>query len=100
MLSSDPPEMKAIVAAVRSFEVMLGSGVKQPADSERTTRVNNRKSVVLTRPVRTGEPLARAFLAIKRPGYGIPPKFLEQVVGKMAARDLTADEVLTWEDLR
>lgn len=100
MLSSDPPEMKAIVAAVRSFEVMLGSGVKQPADSERATRVNNRKSVVLTRPVRTGEPLARAFLAIKRPGYGIPPKFLEQVVGKVAARDLTADEVLTWEDLR
>ena len=100
MLSADPVEMRAIVDAVRMFEAMRGNGVKMPAESERLTRINNRKSVVLARPVRAGETLTRTHLAIKRPGYGIAPKFYEQVVGKVALKAMAADEVLRWEDLR
>ena len=100
MLSADPREMRQIVEAVRAFEVMRGSGIKQPAESERTTRINNRKSVVLARAVHAGSPLTPESLTIKRPGIGIEPKFLDQVVGRIAARDLSADDVLTWEDLK
>jgi N-acetylneuraminate synthase len=100
MLSADPVEMRAIVDAVRLFETMRGNGVKVPAESERLTRINNRKSVVLARPVREGETLTRTHLAIKRPGYGIAPKFYEQVVGKVALKAMAADEVLRWEDLQ
>lgn len=100
MLSADPAEMKAIVEAIRTFEKMRGSGVKRPADSEKTTRINNRKSIVLARAVASGEVLSLEHLAVKRPGYGIPPKFFEQLVGRVAARQLEADTVLTWECLR
>src|SRR4029078_7263226 len=100
ILSSDPAEMQQIVDVIRGMEAMLGNGVKQPAESERTTRINNRKSVVLARPVRKGETLTRTHLAIKRPGYGIAPKFYEQVVGKVALKAMAADEVLRWEDLQ
>lgn len=99
MLSADLAEMKWIVEAVRSFEVMRGSGVKHPADSERITRINNRKSVVLARAIRAGERLARADLAIKRPGMGIAPRFYEQVIGRAVRSDMEADAVLTWDDL-
>lgn len=99
MLSADPTEMKWLVAAVRSFEVMRGSGVKRPADSERRTRINNRKSVVLARNVRAGERLARADLAVKRPGTGITPRHFEQVVGRAVRSDMEADAVLAWDDL-
>lgn len=99
MLSADPTEMKWLVEAVRSFELMRGSGVKRPADSERTTRINNRKSVVLARTVRAGERLARADLAVKRPGTGIAPRHFEQVVGRAVRSDMEADAVLTWDDL-
>lgn len=98
-LSADPAEMAALVAAVRRFELMRGDGVKQPAASEAGTRRNNRKSVVLVRPVRAGERLAREHLAVKRPGSGIAPKHLDELVGRAARRDLEADDVLTWEDL-
>lgn len=100
MLSADPVEMKAIVDAVRLFEVMRGSSMKRPAESERLTRINNRKSIVLARPIKAGEALTRAHLAIKRPGYGIAPKFYEQVIGKVALKAIAADEVLRWEDLQ
>jgi N-acetylneuraminate synthase len=98
-LSADPAEMKWLVEAVRSFEVMRGSGVKCPAGSERTTRINNRKSVVLARPVRAGERLARADLAVKRPGTGIAPALFEQVIGRAVRSDMEADAVLAWDDL-
>ncbi len=98
MLSADPTEMAWLVDAVRSFERMRGSGVKRPADSERKTRRNNRKSLVAARSLRAGERLTPADVAIKRPGYGIPPKFLEQMWGRTLFRDLEEDAVLRWED--
>lgn len=100
MLSADPGEMKWLVDAVRRFEVMRGSGVKRPADSERTTRLNNRKSVVLTRAVNSGDRLARADLAVKRPGTGIGPRYFEQVIGRAVRSNMEADAVLTWDDLQ
>lgn len=99
MLSADPQEMKWLVDAVRGFEVMRGTGVKRPADSETTTRLNNRKSVVLARAVKAGERLSAQDIAIKRPGYGIPPKHLEQLIGRSVAADMGKDSVLTWNDL-
>lgn len=99
MLSADPADMKWLVEAVRSFEIMRGSGVKCPAESEKTTRLNNRKSVVLNRNVKAGERLTMQDIAVKRPGFGIGPKYFEQVLGRTVATDLEKDAVLTWDDL-
>lgn len=99
MLSADPGEMKTIVESIRTFELMKGDGIKQPAESEKTTRINNRKSIVLVRPLKKGETITGDDLAIKRPGYGIAPKYFDQVVGKRSSRDLEADDVLRWEDI-
>ncbi len=99
MHSADPDEMRAIVDAVRENEVMRGHGIKMPAEAERVTRRNNRKSIVLCRDVKAGERIDTGAVDIKRPGYGIAPKFLEQVLGRRAARDLEKEDVLQWEDL-
>lgn len=100
MLSADPREMKAIVDAVRSFEIMRGDGTKHPAASEAKTRINNRKSIVMARAAAAGEPLTAEHLAIKRPGYGIAPKHLAELVGRRPRQALDADDVLTWEALQ
>lgn len=99
MLSADPVEMKWLVEAIRNFEIMRGTGIKRPADSEKTTRRNNRKSVVLNRSVKAGERLSEQDIAVKRPGYGIGPKYFEQLVGRTVAADMEKDDVLTWNDL-
>jgi sialic acid synthase SpsE len=98
-LSSDPAEMKWLVDAIRAFEVMRGSGVKRPAASEATTRLNNRKSVVLERDVPAGHRLSASDLAVKRPGTGIPPKYVDLVVGRVVRAPVKQDAVLKWDDL-
>lgn len=99
MLSADPPEMKWLVDAIRTFEIMRGSGVKEPAASETTTRRNNRKSVALLHSKKAGETIDGGDIAIKRPGYGIAPKYFPDLIGRRLSRDLEQDSVLTWEDL-
>ncbi|ANL45542.1 N-acetylneuraminic acid synthase NeuB family protein [Rhizobium phaseoli] len=100
MLSADPEEMRWLVDAIRSFEVMRGSGVKEPAASEATTRINNRKSVILNRAMKAGDVITAFDIAIKRPGYGIAPKEFGQVIGRTLLNDMGEDAVLKWDDLR
>lgn len=100
MLSADPHEMKAIVDAIRTFEKMRGSGIKRPADGEKITRVNNRKSVIVKRDVQAGEILSADDLAIKRPGTGIEPKYFSQVVGRVLNCPMDADDVIHWHFIK
>lgn len=99
MLSANPEEMRWLVDSIRSFEVMKGDGIKKPADSEKITRINNRKSVILNEKIKAGEKIKRDNLAIKRPGYGIAPKYFETVIGREVSSNLDKDHVLTWDDL-
>lgn len=68
MLSADTREMKEIVRTIREYEIMRGSGIKRPADSEKTTRINNRKSIVMEKAVKQGELITKEHIAIKTTG--------------------------------
>jgi sialic acid synthase SpsE len=37
------------------------------------------------------------MLTVKRPGFGIKPKYIDTLVGRTAAVDIDADEVITWD---
>ena len=100
MISADPSEMKTLVDQVRKIERMLGSGIKMPARSEAKTRTNNRKSIVAARGLEAGQIILPEDIAIKRPGYGIAPKYFPLIAGRTAGRRIAQDEVFSWEDLR
>lgn len=97
ILSADPEEMKQIVEYVRTIESSMGDGVKRPSDGERTTRINNRKSIVSTRDIPQGTSITKDMIAIKRPGYGIQPKFIEQVAGRVARKNIKSEEPIYWD---
>lgn len=98
MLSANPREMKEIVDKIREFEIMRGNGIKRPANGEKITRMNNRKSLVVVQPLCKGDRITREHLDIKRPGTGIPPKYLDEVIGRCVLKDLQVDDVLGWGD--
>ena len=47
--------------------------------------------------MRGGEVIKEGDLTAKRPGTGIPPQFMEIVIGRAVKRDLEEDTVLTWD---
>jgi N,N'-diacetyllegionaminate synthase len=97
--SLEPAELTALVRGVRAIEAALGDGDKRPMPSELDTRAVARRSVVAARALAAGHRLARADVAIKRPGTGIAPADLDRVLGRRLARALAADELLDWGSL-
>lgn len=95
-----PHEFKQMVEKVRRIEDALGDGIKKPALSELTTRRNNRKSIVMTKRLEAGDPLTRDSFEIKRPGWGIAPIHADSLPGRVLARTIEEDDVLTWDYFR
>jgi len=97
--SLNPVEFKAMVDAIRNVEVAMGDGIRTFSVNELEIKKVARKSIVLNEDVSKGTSIKRDMLSIKRPGTGIPPKFIEDVVGRKAINDLKANSVLKWDDL-
>ena len=94
----DPADAKTILAGMELADMLMGSGELRCLDSELVSRRNARRSLVTTRDVAAGEPLSAGMFTAKRPGHGVSPARLGEVVGRRAAVAIPADTVLT-EDM-
>ena len=97
ILSSDETEMRYIIETARKIEKAKGDGIKRPSKSEYKNRLQNRVGICSLTDIPKGSTISEDMIDIRRPGYGILPKFFEQVVGRTAKRDIPADEAITWE---
>lgn len=92
--SLEPPELKAMVQAIRNIEKALGSGEKEPSPSELRNRSAARKSLVAARRIRLGEKFTEDNLCVKRPGSGISPLRWDEFLGKPAPKNYEKDELI------
>ena len=93
-----PVELKALVKGIRKVEAALaGDGTKKHAKSEEEIRWVARKSLVAARDIPKGSTLTEHFVTVKRPGTGLPPTELSELVGRTVLQDIPADTVLTRE---
>lgn len=97
--SLDVEEFAEMVREIRTVEVILGSDEKKPSDGELPIRDLMRRSVVLRRSLSAGDQIAETDVVLLRPGYGIPPKDLFNLIGCRVAYDLPAGHVLAWSDV-
>ena len=94
-----PEELKHTVSLIRQAEMALGSEAKTVLPSEYDTRSRLRKSLVVARDLPAGTVLDSTCIAIKRPGTGLPPASIKELLGRKLRRSLSADTLLSWEDL-
>lgn len=95
--SGDPEDFKKAIANFRWIDKILGSSEKTVLDCEIVPRREARRSLVLTKEIKAGEVFKKEDLMPKRPGTGIPPKYADIIVGRVAKMDLKEDTILTWE---
>lgn len=95
--SADPTELSALTASIRAVEQALGSPVLAPTPKEFEMRQACRRSVTAAVLIPRGTRILREMLALKRPGTGLPPKFLPILIGRVAKTDIKANQQLTWE---
>jgi N,N'-diacetyllegionaminate synthase len=87
-------DLKLMVEGIREIELCLGGPEKKPSPSESKNLTIARKSIVALRDIKKGERFSEANLTVKRPGSGISPMKWDDVVGQIANRDFTEDELI------
>ena len=97
--SLDPQELKEVISKIRMAELSLGNGEKRATPEELDVRKLVRKSILLVVNKEKGSIITYSDIRLLRPGTGMPPKNVVQVIGAKAARDLTEGTMLEWGDL-
>jgi len=92
--SLEPNELREMVNAIRDAEKALGSGIKAPTESEKEIMKFVRKSIVAKLDIPKGTTITKEMLSIKRPGIGLAPKYLKEIIGKKAKVDIKSDELM------
>ncbi|DAC72549.1 MAG TPA: N-acetylneuraminate synthase [Thermoplasmata archaeon] len=90
--SLEPEELTQMVTAVRNVETTLGSYAKKPTPSEKEIMKLVRKSIVANQHIKKGVIIRNTMLAIKRPGNGLSPTKIEQILGKKTKKPIQKDE--------
>ena len=96
--SMEPRELADLVRGIRAVE--QGSGAaKQIQPGEQEVRDMALHSVVSIRDIAAGATIGPDDVWAKRPGTGIPARQLGEVVGRVAARAIAKDRLISWDDL-
>jgi len=95
--SLEPQELTLMVKAIRDVEHALGNGIKCPNEDEEKINQVARRSIVANRDINEGEVLTKEDLAIKRPGTGIEPKYVDSIAQKKVIVSILRDQVITWD---
>lgn len=94
----EPHELAELVRCCRDVEAAMGDGRKLgPSPEEQEFYQKARRSIHAKVDIPADTVISEDMLQIKRPGFGIRPKFLDLVVGRKARKNIEADEWVTWE---
>ena len=92
--SLEPDELKRMVDNIRNIEKALGSSVKKVSKSEYKNISVARKSIIASKDIKKGELFTVENITTKRPGNGVSPMLWNEVLGLIAKRDFSEDELI------
>ena len=93
----EPDELKRLVQNIRYVEKARGTGIKERSEKEQEMYEKGRRSLIAAQDIPKGMKIKRNMIIIKRPGYGIKPKFIDIVSGRESKVDIKAEQWITWD---
>ena len=95
----EPDEMKEAIIWAYKMNQSIKTKNRQLAPGENLDRSIMRRSIVASRAIKSGKSIERNDICFKRPGDGIDPAQYNDLIGKVARRDILPDEQITTFDL-
>ncbi|EGR3365043.1 pseudaminic acid synthase [Vibrio parahaemolyticus] len=86
--SLEPEELKSLCLDAKTVWKALGKISYERAEAERGN-VRARRSLYVVRDIKAGEIFTEHNIRSIRPGFGLEPKYYDQVIGKVASQDLS-----------
>jgi len=99
IMSLEPAEMIDFVKVIRDLEIALGSNRRLMTDAERKKRLDARRSAHVVGNLKAGHVLSESDIEFRRPGRGVPPDRLDEIVGRPLIVSKAGGERLEMSDL-
>ena len=96
--SLEPGEFKTMFEAIRTAEKALGRVNYEATEKELNSRIF-RRSLFVVKDVKANDEFTEENVRSIRPGIGLSPRFLPNVLGRRASRDIARGTPLSWADL-
>lgn len=94
--SMEPSELRQLVEDAEWARLALG-GVRYGPNARDRNSLRFRRSLYVVRDMRASEVFTAENVRAIRPGLGLPPKDIDRVLGRTAARNITAGTALAWD---
>ena len=98
--SEDPKGLAGWIQGIKTAHVLMGSPFIRPTESERDMRLIARRSVVALTDIKQGQTLNKDNTGLRRPGSGLSPEMLNQVLGMRSTRDIGKGDRLRIGDMQ
>jgi sialic acid synthase SpsE len=96
--SLEPLELQQLCKDSKTAWASLGRVNYERKESEKEN-AKFRRSLYVVKDIKAGEVITRENVKSIRPGFGLAPKFYEQVMGRTASRDISSGTPLSMADL-
>lgn len=94
--SLEPEELRALVTETERAALALGEPSFGPTDGEKKSLVF-RRSLYIVKDLKEGDVLTRENLRAIRPGFGLPPKYFGDLLGRRVNRDVAVGTPASWD---
>ncbi|MFW6016130.1 MAG: N-acetylneuraminate synthase [bacterium] len=95
--SLNPKELKETINLIRKVEKAVGNGIKVPILEEKDSRSKLQKSLVSKSKISKGTVIREDMLISKRPGTGISPLYINDIIGRKTKIDIEDNTILDLE---
>lgn len=96
--SMEPEEFARMVREIRNVEAALGTVTYELTAKQMESKRYSR-SLFAAEDIRKGQAFSESNIRSVRPGYGIEPRYLDEILGKQAKGDISRGMPLKWEDI-
>lgn len=97
--SETPEGATQWVHAIRTTRLLLGNPLVQPTPAEKDMRRLARRSVTTLRDINAEEVFTADNVGLRRPGDGLPPKFIDFALGKKSRQAIKKGQQITLGDI-
>jgi len=96
--SLEPPELRELCQSAKTAWAAMGT-VNYGRKSSELGNVKFRRSLYFVKPMKAGERVPADAVRSVRPGFGLPPKYMDEVVGAVLKEDVDFGVSVSWDVL-
>jgi len=93
--SMEPDEFKEMVTRIRELEKALGQVTYELTDKQKKSREHSR-SLFVVKDIKKGDIFTEENIRSIRPGFGLPTKYIKEIIGKKARQDIQKGTPVDW----